>query len=422
MNNIRFLRLVNVTSLIAVVSMSCFSIFFLTPSFTDLVIKNAASESVKVAHYLSEPFQKMDKVTRDLPDAFAESARQAVADFKLMKIKVFAPDGETVYSSSEEDISKMNENDYFHNIVAKGEVLTKVVQKNTRSLEDQIVSADVVETYVPVMNAGNFTGAFEVYLDITDNKNDLETLLFKSNSLMLLIAAGLLISIFFISLVARRSFIKQEEAEKKINQQSLALWNKNSELLKINEELDLILNFVPGIICTAGTDGYFKTVNPAMEKTLGFSKEELLSKPLFDFIHPEDKNPDKTEIKMRVGERRIRRFQNRYVCKNGSYRLLEWYTTSAVDGILYATARDITEQKKAEEEREKLIGELQKALDEIKSLHGIIPICNRCKKIRNDQGAWDRIEAYLSEHTDAQLRQGTCPSCHNIIRRERMKK
>ena len=185
--------------------------------------------------------------------------------------------------------------------------------------------------------------------------------------------------------------------------------NKQAE-----EELNLIINLVPGIICTAGTDGFFKSVNPAMERTLGFSKEELLSRPLFDFIHPDDIHPVKTEFTEKIDGRRIRSFENRYLCKDGSYRLLQWYTTSAVDGILYAVALDITKRKLSDELREKLIIELEEALDEVKTLQGIIPICMYCKKIRGDEGAWDKLEAYLTEHTNAELSHGICPDCLEI--------
>lgn len=71
----------------------------------------------------------------------------------------------------------------------------------------------------------------------------------------------------------------------------------------------------------------------------------------------------------------------------------------------------IIERKHAEEEREKLIGELQKALKEIKTLRGIIPICSYCKSIRNDQGAWSRMEAYFLEHTQSEFSHGICPDC-----------
>jgi len=62
-------------------------------------------------------------------------------------------------------------------------------------------------------------------------------------------------------------------------------------------------------------------------------------------------------------------------------------------------------------EREELIKKLNIALDELKTLHGIIPICSYCKKIRDDKGAWDAIEAYISGHTHAKFSHGICPDC-----------
>jgi len=71
----------------------------------------------------------------------------------------------------------------------------------------------------------------------------------------------------------------------------------------------------------------------------------------------------------------------------------------------------ITERKIAEQEREKLIKELEQALDEVKTLSGMLPICANCKKIRDDQGYWNRIEGYISERTDAKFTHGICPDC-----------
>ena len=235
MSNRNFLRFILITSLIAGVSLSFFSIFFLSPSFTHQVIQNTEAEAVKVGNFLARSFQNMDKVSRELPRGFVEMAEQAFTDFGLQKIKVFAPDGETVYSSSEKDIGTINEKDYFHDIVARGQVFSKVVYRDTRSLEDQLMSADVVETYVPIMNSGKFAGAFEVYFDITRRKGELDELLFRSNAMLLIIAVGLLLAIWIISLLPRRSFLKQEETEKRIIQQSLDLQEKNSELEMLND-------------------------------------------------------------------------------------------------------------------------------------------------------------------------------------------
>ncbi len=72
---------------------------------------------------------------------------------------------------------------------------------------------------------------------------------------------------------------------------------------------------------------------------------------------------------------------------------------------------DITERKKIEEENLKLINKLQKALDEVKTLRGMIPICAYCKNIRDDNGYWTQVEAYVSEHTEAAFTHGYCPEC-----------
>jgi len=72
---------------------------------------------------------------------------------------------------------------------------------------------------------------------------------------------------------------------------------------------------------------------------------------------------------------------------------------------------DITERKEAEEERERLIGELQEALAEVKTLSGLLPICASCKSIRDDQGYWQQIEAYIRDHSEAEFSHSVCPEC-----------
>lgn len=73
--------------------------------------------------------------------------------------------------------------------------------------------------------------------------------------------------------------------------------------------------------------------------------------------------------------------------------------------------QEITERKRLEEEKEHLISELKKSLAQVKLLSGFIPICASCKKIRDDQGFWNQIEAYISQHSDAKFSHGICPDC-----------
>jgi len=72
---------------------------------------------------------------------------------------------------------------------------------------------------------------------------------------------------------------------------------------------------------------------------------------------------------------------------------------------------DITKRKSAEMEKEKLIGELQDALSKVRLLSGFLPICARCKKIRDDKGYWQQIEAYIRDHSEAVFSHGICPDC-----------
>lgn len=105
------------------------------------------------------------------------------------------------------------------------------------------------------------------------------------------------------------------------------------------------------MLCIAGFDGYFKRVNPAWERTLGHSSQSLIDQPYVSFVHPEDVEATIKEAeKLGVGGNTIC-FENRYKCKDGSYKWLMWRATPDMDReLIYAAARDITDRKLAEEE------------------------------------------------------------------------
>jgi PAS domain S-box-containing protein len=172
------------------------------------------------------------------------------------------------------------------------------------------------------------------------------------------------------------------------------------------------------MLCIAHFSGYFKRLNPAWEKTLGFSREELQSKPMFDFVHPEDRERTlEQNRRVRSGGQALA-FENRYRCKDGSYRWLLWNATADLDRqLIYSVARDITERKRAEHDREQLLRELQTALAEVKELQKILPICMYCKRIRDDANYWQTVETYISQHTNTQFSHGICPTCYeNIVK------
>jgi hypothetical protein len=78
---------------------------------------------------------------------------------------------------------------------------------------------------------------------------------------------------------------------------------------------------------------------------------------------------------------------------------------------VFCVCRDITDRKRSEEERKQLIQKLQTALAEVKTLRGIIPICTQCKKVRDDDGYWQRVEQYIQERSDVLFTHGICDEC-----------
>ncbi len=86
--------------------------------------------------------------------------------------------------------------------------------------------------------------------------------------------------------------------------------------------------------------------------------------------------------------------------------------------LLERSIRYAIERKRAQEERERLISELQDALTKIKTLSGLLPICSSCKKIRDDSGYWSQVEVYIRDHTDADFTHGLCPECYDSLMAE----
>jgi PAS domain S-box-containing protein len=119
---------------------------------------------------------------------------------------------------------------------------------------------------------------------------------------------------------------------------------KEQELEWSKKTLNSFFSMSLDLLCITGFDGHFLKVNPAWEKALGWTSEELLSKPFIEFVHPDDKQETITKYRKMIdsGENAIY-FRNRYQCKDGSYKTLCW--TSSVDydnNTLYAIARDFT--------------------------------------------------------------------------------
>jgi PAS domain S-box-containing protein len=122
------------------------------------------------------------------------------------------------------------------------------------------------------------------------------------------------------------------------------------------------------MLCVADFSGFFTRVNPAFERVLGHTSDALLSEPFMSFVHPDDREATTAEYESVLGGGEALGFENRWRCRDGSYRWLQWVSTTDRDvGLIYAVARDVTDAKQSETELRSLLAE-QAALRRVATL------------------------------------------------------
>lgn len=191
---------------------------------------------------------------------------------------------------------------------------------------------------------------------------------------------------------------------------------------KVQQERNLlrtVIDNLPDYIFYKDIEGHYILNNLPHLRSIGAEhQEDVVGKTTFDFNPPDlAKIYAEDELKVvRAGQIMPDREELALHRDTGERR---WHLTTRVPVIdkygkvtgLVGIARDITERKRAEAERERLIKELQDALADIKTLSGLVPICANCKKIRDDKGFWTQVESYIQERSQARFSHGICPDC-----------
>lgn len=153
---------------------------------------------------------------------------------------------------------------------------------------------------------------------------------------------------------AALNILEDFETEKtKVETINKVLNKEVDERKRAEEELNRFFTLSIDMLCIAGFDGYFKRLNPMWVTTLGYTMNELLAVPYLDFVHPDDRESTLAEAKKLTEGVSVVSFENRYRCKDGTYKHLLWSSTMSLENsLVYATARDITERKRFEKELE----------------------------------------------------------------------
>ncbi len=201
------------------------------------------------------------------------------------------------------------------------------------------------------------------------------------------------------------------ELEKRVRE----LEQAEEELRDSEEKYRQLVEAADSVIFIANYDGNYIFMNELAAKQLGGRPNDFIGQNVFDIFPQEMAEYFLSGIRNIINSGKGNVDESKTLLQGK----VHWYKTigkplANKNGKIYAAmfiGIDETHRKKAKEEREKLINELQEALKEIKTLRGIIPICSQCKKIRDDKGAWDQMEKYISERSDAQFSHSVCPEC-----------
>ncbi|HEY6555137.1 MAG TPA: PAS domain S-box protein, partial [Vicinamibacteria bacterium] len=195
--------------------------------------------------------------------------------------------------------------------------------------------------------------------------------------------------------------------------------NRAEEALRRSREsFQQLFEDAPIGMAMIGADMGFGRVNKALCDMTGYTKEEFKTVTFDRFVDPAD-----LAEQMAAGQeflenkRSSYKHEGRFVKKSGETLwgnlTVERIDDSSTGEMLFVLGmlEDISERRRAADERERIIAELKEALANVKTLRGLVPICASCKKIRDDKGYWSQVEVYVRDHTEAEFSHGICPEC-----------
>lgn len=200
-------------------------------SFHNELMLNILDESKKVGTHIAVHQGHQETSLGVIIDM---AMSQIQKDFNIWKIKLFDKDGIVVSSTDSKDINTKNTNEYFYNQVAKGEIFYKIVTKNQPTLENEIVTRDIAEIYIPIMKDNVFLGSSEIYYDITNKKESLNLLIDKTDNIfMVVLSLSVLIILAMLYNLSKDDLLRQY-ARKKEEQMNL-LMQQQSRLAALGE-------------------------------------------------------------------------------------------------------------------------------------------------------------------------------------------
>lgn len=322
MLRVKLLRNLLFLSLAITVFLPGHEYFVIHPSYQKLSTEVTESEAVRYASYMVRTLGLEGKflTKENLPAGLEKSLQPVGRDKQLLKLRIFSAQGEIIFSTRPDEIGTINEKDYFREVVAKGGVYSKVVQKNQKTAEGAVAQIDIVETYVPFMVEGGFGGAIEVYYDVTDKVGQVKALSFRSLFTTMLLSLIFMVAIYIALYRAYVSFKERDSAEEALRvanealeervvertrelsdaneqlieqiaertQAQMALAKALEEIKVDREKLDGILSSVPdGVVLTDNSLNVLH-MNATAERILDTPLEKILGQSISNVSHEVD--------------------------------------------------------------------------------------------------------------------------------------
>jgi PAS domain S-box-containing protein len=177
-----------------------------------------------------------------------------------------------------------------------------------------------------------------------------------------------------------------------------------------------LLDCVADPIFVKDRDHRLMQMNEAFCRFMGSTREKLVGQTGLELVNPEEAAVwvAKDDEVLETGRESV----SEEAATFGDGRSLvvvtrkTLYVNESGERFIVAVVRDITERKRADKERERLVGELRAALAEVRTLQQYLPICSYCRKVRDDKNYWTQIENYVTEHTGSMFSHGICPECY----------
>ncbi len=218
----------------------------------------------------------------------------------------------------------------------------------------------------------------------------------------------------------------REKLEKLVEQRTEELRIANHRLQKERDTAQKYLDIAGVILLVLDRQGRIRLINKKGCRILETRVEDMIGLPWLEtFISPDSRSEFRDIFHQMIAKTPDSHsyFENYIVSAKGEKRLIAWQSIPLRDaekgicGVL-SSGEDISERRhtenllaKQQREQKQLISDLEKALAEVKTLRGLIPICASCKKIRDDKGYWQQVEKYISERSDIQFSHDMCPDC-----------